>query len=216
MKYKLAVITGSVLLFLFLWFQGTYVHHVHLLSVQSLLIVLYPIIIVGLGYLCKWLIDKFSKEDSYPLVKLFAVGFLLLLMLFIISFVIQGSQTVDIQLHDTYLVIAHSLILLLFILIMGFYLIAYFAVPKVIKKTLNKGLGFTHFWITIIGILFLVGQIQLNHLKRNVGGSYSFQSLESFENYALVNNVITVIVMLIIAAQLIFIINVIYSLLKPS
>src|SRR6187200_937363 len=83
---------------------------------------------------------------------LFSIGLVSFFLTGGITGIFLGNSAVDIQLHDTYFVVAH------FHLVMGsasfFGMVAgvYHWFPKMFGRMLDDRLGYVHFWITFIGV----------------------------------------------------------------
>jgi cytochrome c oxidase subunit 1 len=61
---------------------------------------------------------------------------------------ILGDSTLDINVHDTYFVVAHFIWLWVYLLYGMFAGIYWF--PRMFGRMLNKNLGYIHFWVTAI------------------------------------------------------------------
>jgi cytochrome c oxidase subunit 1 len=80
---------------------------------------------------------------------LFSIGLVSTFITGGLTGIILGDSTLDINVHDTYFVVAH------FHLVMGIsalYLFAgiYHWFPKMFGRMLNKNMGYVHFWVTAI------------------------------------------------------------------
>ncbi len=209
MKYKLIILVGLVLLLFSIWAHHMFMSGVNPFISNFFVIPLITIFLVGVVYLMKKTSDKSSNSVS----RFFGIGFVLFLILSALTYIFLGNSTIDLQLNDTYFVIAHFHIIVLFSLIFGFYAIVYFVTPKLIKRKLNETLGKIHFWLTTIGIFFLIYPIY------DIGAAgvprryYDVEQLDAYKQFGNTNLVITIIVILLLLPQVIFLINLIYSLL---
>jgi cytochrome c oxidase subunit 1 len=125
-----------------------------------------------------------------------------------------GNSAIDIQLHDTYFVVAH------FHLVMGaasfFGMVAgvYHWFPKMFGRMLNEKLGYIHFWLTFVGvycIFFPMHYIGIAGFPRRY---YSFTSYDAFKTFGDLNAFISVAAMIVFGAQLIFVFNFVYSIFR--
>ena len=128
--------------------------------------------------------------------------FLLSIPIIILIGILCRDNVLDINVHDTYFVIAYFHFAILISIIFGIIGFGYWIMQKVDRK-LSKWLNWTHIGLTFIGT-FLVWI--LNRLYRPEIMDYKFNN-----NLSLI---ITLIVLIIIAGQLIFPINIIYALKK--
>ncbi len=168
------------------------------------------IILVGTIYLTK----KFRYNPSNSVTKLFGIGFLLFLILSALKYFFGGNTAIDLQLYDTYFVIADYYILFSFSIILGFYAVVYSVTPKIIKRELNQTLGQLHFWLTTIGVLFLIYPIYYLGMAGVPRRYYSVENIDGYKQFENLKMVITIIAILVFLSQFIFLINLVYSLLK--
>ena len=127
---------------------------------------------------------------------------------------ILGNAALDIQLHDTYFVVAH------FHLVMGtasfFGMVAgvYHWFPKMFGRMLDEKLGYVHFWITFVGaylVFFPMHYIGIAGFPRRY---YTWTGFEAFNTFTDLNAFISVAALITFAAQFIFVFNFIYSIFK--
>lgn len=138
--------------------------------------------------------------------KKFKAYYLLLiasLTLLMLGF-LAGEETFDINMHDTYFVIAHSYIFLLFFLLLFFFFTIYFSLDKA-KMNLIKILYKIHVFGTLISVL-------------GVFFPYSFffysTKFSLFDYPGFINICITISFLLFLFLQLLFIINIFVSLIN--
>jgi cytochrome c oxidase subunit 1 len=127
---------------------------------------------------------------------------------------ILGNAALDIQLHDTYFVVAH------FHLVMGtasfFGMVAgiYHWFPKMFGRMMDASLGYIHFWVTFIGaylVFFPMHYIGIAGFPRRY---YSHTGFDSFSTFTDLNQFISVAAFLTFGAQFLFLFNFIYSIFK--
>jgi cytochrome c oxidase subunit 1 len=100
---------------------------------------------------------------SFETPMLFAVGFLFVFIVGGLTGVILAAVPVDIQLHQTYYVVAHFHIVMVAGSLFGLYSGVYYWLPKWTGHMYDETLGRLHFWLSIIflnltfGPMFLVG-----------------------------------------------------------
>lgn len=142
---------------------------------------------------------------------LFAIG--------LVSFFISGGLTgiiladsaLDINLHDTYFVVAHFHIVMGSAAIFGMFAGVYHWFPRMYGRMMNKTLGYIHFWITIIcvyGVFFPMHFIGLAGVPRRY---YANTAYEGFDQLVNINELITIFAIVAGVAQIIFIVNFFYS-----
>ena len=125
------------------------------------------------------------------------------LLVIILSF-FHSAETIDIHVHDTYYVIAENFIFLALALFFLFFWIAYSAGRTVIYK---KSLVWLHFILTALSALFILSCILYG---------YRYYSLDiGVKRYMnKMNHVIILATLVLIFAQLIFLVNMIIGLIR--
>jgi cytochrome c oxidase subunit I len=122
-----------------------------------------------------------------------------------------GNASIDIQLHDTYFVVAH------FHLVMGsaafFGMVAgvYHWFPKMFGRMMNEKLGYLHFWMSIIGIYLVFFPMHYLGIAGFPRRYYTFTNFEMFNILGDMNSFITIAAVLTMVAQFIFLGNFFYS-----
>ncbi len=118
-----------------------------------------------------WIGTMWKGQIRFQTPMLFAVGFLLLFLLGGLTGVILASPPVDVQLTDTYFVVAHMHYVLFggsaFALFAGIY----YWFPKFTGRCLHEGWGKVHFWLMFVGfnLTFLVQhQLGMEGMPRRV------------------------------------------------
>ena len=125
--------------------------------------------------------------------------------------VILGDSALDINVHDTYFVVAHFHIVMGLSAIYGMFAGVYHWFPKMYGRMMNKSMGYAHFWLTFItayGVFFPMHFLGMAGLPRRY---YSNTAFPMFDNLADINVLITYFAIIGGAAQLIFIFNFFYS-----
>ena len=142
---------------------------------------------------------------------LFSIGLVSVFISGGITGIFLGNSAIDIQLHDTYFVVAH------FHLVMGaasaFGLLAgvYHWFPKMFGRMMNAKLGYIHFWLTFIGIysvFFPMHYIGIAGFPRRY---YSFTNFDAFSGFTDLNMFISVAAIATFVGQFVFLFNFFYS-----
>ncbi len=147
---------------------------------------------------------------------LFSIGLVSLFISGGVTGIILGNSALDINLHDTYFVVAH------FHLVMGaasfFGLMAgvYHWFPKMFGKMMNKTAGYAHFWATFVGVYCVFFPMHYVGLAGFPRRYYSFTALGNgrMEAFIDMNMFISIAAILTFTAQVIFVINFFYSIFK--
>jgi cytochrome c oxidase subunit 1 len=125
-----------------------------------------------------------------------------------------GNAALDIQLHDSYFVVAHFHLVMGSAAIFGMFAGIYHWFPKMFGRMMNNTLGYFHFWFTFISAYLVFFPMHFMGLAGVPRRYYQFTLLKEFEIWADVNVMITMAAMLGGIAQLFFIFNFFYSIFK--
>ena len=125
--------------------------------------------------------------------------------------IILADAALDINLHDTYFVVAHFHIVMGLSAVLAMFAGVYHWFPKLFGRLLNKRLGYIHFWLTFIsayGVFFPQHFQGLAGVPRRY---YSYTEYPMFAEFADLSVFITIAAMVGGIAQVIFAYNFIYS-----
>lgn len=121
--------------------------------------------------------------------------------------IILGDSTLDINVHDTYFVVAHFHLVMGISALYGFFAGVYHWFPRIFGRMMNKNLGYIHFWVTAIcayGVFYPMHFIGMAGLPRRY---YTNTNFPLFDDLADVNQVITTFAMIGAAFQIVFMWN---------
>ncbi len=127
-----------------------------------------------------------------------------------------GASGADIYLHDTYFVLAHFHYTFFPIAIIGTFAAFTYWFPKMFGKMLNETLGKIHFWGTVIPFNFIFIPLFILGLGGQHRRIYNFQNFPELSVPWMVHLriIATMSLIVLLAFQFVFFINVIYSWLK--
>lgn len=138
---------------------------------------------------------------------LFSIGMVSTFITGGLTGIIVGDSTLDIQVHDTYFVIAHFHLVMGISAAFGFLSGIYHWFPKMYGRMMNKTWGFIHFWVTIVGVygvFFPMHFVGLAGLPRRY---YTNSAFPYFDNLTDVNILMTVFAVMTAVIQVPFLIN---------
>lgn len=125
--------------------------------------------------------------------------------------IILGDSTLDINVHDTYFVVAHFHLVMGISALYGFFAGVYHWFPKMFGRMMNKNLGYVHFWITVIcayGVFYPMHFVGMAGLPRRY---YTNSAFPLFDELADVNVLITIFAIIGAVFQIVFFWNFFYS-----
>ncbi len=138
---------------------------------------------------------------------LFSIGLVSTFITGGLTGLILGDSTLDINVHDTYFVVAHFHLVMGISALYGMFAGIYHWFPKMFGRMLNKNLGYVHFWVTAIcayGVFFPMHFIGMAGLPRRYYTNTNFPLFDDLQN---VNVIITSFALVGGAFQLVFLYN---------
>jgi len=145
---------------------------------------------------------------------LYSIGFVSTFITGGLTGIILGDSALDINVHDTYFVIAHFHLVMGVSAIFGMFAGVYHWFPKMYGRMMNKDLGYLHFWLTAIaayGVFFPMHFVGLAGLPRRY---YNNTAFPIFDDLADINKLMTVFAIIGGLAQIIFLANFFFSISK--
>jgi cytochrome c oxidase subunit 1 len=144
--------------------------------------------------------------------NLFAIGFVSMFITGGLTGIILGNSAIDIQLHDTYFVVAHFHIVMGVAAFFGMFAGVYHWFPRLYGRFMNETLGQIHFYGTLIGAYCIFFPMHfMTGLPRRY---YTFANFDSFNNFNSLAGFITIFAIIVFFCQLIFVVNFFYSIFK--
>ena len=142
---------------------------------------------------------------------LFSIGFVSTFITGGLTGIILGDSALDINLHDTYFVVAHFHLVMGISALYGLFSGVYHWFPMLFNRMLNKNLGYVHFWVTAIcayGVFFPMHFIGMAGLPRRY---YTNSNFPLFDDLADTNKIITGFAIVGGLIQIVFLYHFIYS-----
>lgn len=161
-----------------------------------------------------WLTTLWKGNIRFTPGMLFAIGFVSMFISGGLTGIFLGNSALDIHLHDTYFVIAHFHIVMGVASFMGMFAGVYHWFPKMYGRFLNNTLAYIHFWITLVGAYLIFWPMHYQGLAGMPRRYYDFSNWESFKQFGGLNEFISLVAMIVFAAQLLFVFNFFYSIFK--
>jgi cytochrome c oxidase subunit I len=145
---------------------------------------------------------------------LFSIGFVSTFISGGLTGIWLGNSSIDIHLHDTYFVIAHFHIVMGVSAFFGTFAGVYHWYPKMFGRYLNNTLSYIHFWITLVGAYLIFWPMHYEGIAGMPRRYYDYSTWETFKQFGPLNHFISVVVIMVFAAQLLFVFNFFYSIFK--
>jgi len=144
---------------------------------------------------------------------LFALGFIGEFLLGGVTGIYLGASAFDIYAHDNYFVVAHFHYALIPDVFFGGLAAIYFWYPKFVGRMYNETLGKVHFWLTTLGFNMIFLPLFYNGLKGEHRRIFDYSAWPSLMSADMTQNrvIATVGMLILCAAQIPFVINMIHS-----
>ena len=158
-----------------------------------------------------WITTLYGANIRLNSPMLFAIGFVSMFISGGLTGIFLGNSTIDIQMHDTYFVVAHFHIVMGVSAFFGMFAGIYHWYPKMFGRFMNETLGKLHFWGTMIGAYAIFWPMHYIGMAGVPRRYYSFESFDAFKHFADMNKFITIAAIVVFLIQLVFVINFFYS-----
>jgi cytochrome c oxidase subunit 1 len=161
-----------------------------------------------------WLGTLWGGRIRFTTAMLFALGFVSLFVSGGISGLILGQSSLDLAMHDTYIVTAHFHLVMGVASIFGMFAALYFWFPKMFGRFMDERIGKFHFWITFIGVYSIFMPM---HIMGIVGMPRRYSQ---FTEYGFLDKLHPLVLFVSVAAiativvQFVFYFNIIWSIFK--
>ncbi len=142
---------------------------------------------------------------------LFSIGLVSFFISGGITGIFMGNAVLDIQLHDTYFIVAHFHIVMGAVGFFGMVAGVYHWFPKMFGRMMDSKLGAVHFWLSFIGIYLVFFPQHYIGIAGFPRRYYSFTNFQAFDSFTDLNMLVTVAAFVTFAAQIIFLFNFFYS-----
>ncbi len=145
---------------------------------------------------------------------LFSIGLVSFFISGGLTGIFLGNSAIDIQLHDTYFVVAHFHLVMGSAAFFGMMAGVYHWFPKMFGRMMDERLGYIHFWFTFIGIYLVFFPMHYLGIAGFPRRYYSFTNFDAFNIFTDLNSFISVAAILTFSAQLVFAFNFFYSIFR--
>ena len=154
-----------------------------------------------------WITTLWKGNLQMNPAMLFSIGFVSTFITGGLTGIILGDSALDINVHDTYFVVAHFHLVMGISALYGMFAGIYHWFPRMFGKMLNKNLGYIHFWVTAVcayGVFFPMHFIGMAGLPRRY---YTNSNFPLFDDVANVNVIITIFALVGGVVQIVYLYN---------
>lgn len=158
-----------------------------------------------------WITTIWKGNLQMNTAMLWSIGFVSTFITGGLTGIIVGDSALDINVHDTYFVIAHFHLVMGISAVYGMLAGIYHWYPKMFGRMMNKNLGYIHFWITAVcsyGVFFPMHFVGLAGVPRRY---YTNTAFPMFDDLTDIQIVMTVCAIIAALAQVIFLYNFFHS-----
>src|SRR6266705_3433149 len=158
-----------------------------------------------------WLGTVWGARIRFTAPGLFAIGFVSLFVSGGLSGIFLGTSAADIQLQDTYFVVAHFHLVMAIAPLFAAFGGLYFWFPKMFGRFMNETLGRIHFWLSFIGVYSVFFPMHIIGIGGQMRRIYDPTQYMFLVPQQPVNVFITIAAFILGSAQLIFLFNFFFS-----
>ncbi|GAA4375190.1 cytochrome c oxidase subunit I [Hymenobacter koreensis] len=158
-----------------------------------------------------WLATLWRGNIRFTTAMLFAIGFVSLFISGGLTGIILGNAALDIQMHNTYFVVAHFHLVMGSSAFFGLFCGVYHWFPKMFGRMLDEKLGYVHFWLTMLSAYLIFLPMHYVGIAGFPRRYYAWTGFEMFNQFADLNAFISLAAILAFFAQFVFLFNFIYS-----
>jgi cytochrome c oxidase subunit I len=159
-----------------------------------------------------WIGTLWGGQIRFTTAMLFALGFVSLFVSGGISGIFLGQPALDLYLHDNYFVVGHFHMIMGVAAIFGMFAGTFYWFPKMFGRMMHEGMGKLHFYLTFIGVYAIFAPMHILGVGGNPRRYPDFKDLEFMQGMMPVHEFMTYAAFFTAAAQIIFVINLFWSL----
>ena len=194
-------------------------HHMFVSGMSPYVAIAFSVLTMSIGVpsaikTFNWIGTLWEGNIQFTTPMLFALGFVSLFVSGGLSGLFLAQPAVDQYLTDTYFVVAHFHLIMGVAAIFGMFTATYFWFPKMFGRMMNNTLGKLHFWLSFVGVYAIFMPMHFiglaGHPRRypDTSGASFLQAMDPVHYFMTLAAFITV------AAQFIFLFNLVWSIWK--
>jgi cytochrome c oxidase subunit 1 len=161
-----------------------------------------------------WLATLWRGNIRFTTAMLWAIGFVSLFITGGLSGIILGNNALDIQMHNTYFVVAHFHLVMGAAAFFGLFAGVYHWFPKMFGRMMDEKLGYIHFWLTLTCVYLIFMPMHYVGIAGFPRRYYQYTAYEMFNQFGNLQAFMSLAAIVIFLSQLIFLFNFFYSIFK--
>lgn len=161
-----------------------------------------------------WLATLWRGNIRFTTAMMFAIGFVSLFVSGGLTGIILGNAALDIQMHNTYFVVAHFHLVMGSSAFFGMFAGVYHWFPKMFGRMMDEKLGYVHFWLTILAAYLVFIPMHYVGIAGFPRRYYAYTAYETFNQFGDLNTFISIAAIMAFFAQFIFLFNFVYSIFR--
>ena len=160
-----------------------------------------------------WILTLWRGDIHLRVPMLFAIGFIFTFIHGGLTGLFLGNVTVDLPLSDTYFVVGHFHMVMGVSPVLVVFAAIYHWFPKITGRMFNETLGKVHFWLTLLGTYSIYLPMHYLGILGVPRRYYAYGDTDFIPASAqTLNSGITIAALIVAAVQIVFFVNVIWSL----
>ncbi len=165
-------------------------------------------------FFLNWLGTLWRGSIRFTSAMLFSIGVIFVFSIGGLTGMFNASQSIDLYIHDTYFVVGHFHLTMAASVLLGGFAGLYFWFPKMFGRMMNETLGKIHFALTLVGlsvVFILMFRLGAGGHMRRIADPMSYSFLKSL---GATNVQITHAAFTVFVGQIVFLVNLVYSLFR--
>jgi cytochrome c oxidase subunit I len=163
-----------------------------------------------------WIGTLWGGRIRLTTAMLFALGFVSLFVTGGISGIFLGQPALDLYFHDTYFVVGHFHMIMGVAAIFGMFGGTFYWFPKMFGRMMNETMGKIHFYLTFLGVYAIFTPMHFLGIAGNPRRYADFTNFEFMNNLMPIHKFMTHAAIFTATVQLIFVINLFWSMKKGA
>lgn len=159
-----------------------------------------------------WLGTIWGGQLRLTTAMLFALGFVSVFVTGGLTGIWLGQPALDLYFHDTYLVVGHFHMIMGVAAIFSIFAGTFYWFPRVTGRLMNETLGRIHFYLTFIGVYAIFIPMHFVGIAGSPRRYADFEQFDFLRSHHLLHKGMTHAAMFTAAVQLLFLVNLIWSL----